>query len=58
MRIEIQYFKYFEFGEKKSLSLDVDPESLVSELKNLIFFHIKIQANHQELYIKLYDKYE
>lgn len=42
MRIEIQYFKYFEFGEKKTLSLDVDQESLVSDLKNLIFFHIKI----------------
>ena len=33
MRIEIQYLRYFEFGVKQSLPLDINPEFLVSELK-------------------------
>ena len=58
MRIEIQYLKYFEFGNKQSLPLDINPESLVSELKQQITNHIKIPANHQELYVYMYGKFE
>ena len=46
MKIEIQYLRFFEFGVKQSLPLDVNPECLVSELKTKINSHIKTPANH------------
>jgi len=50
--------RFFEFGVKQSLPLDVNPECLVGELKTKINSYIQIPASHQELYIFMYGKFE
>lgn len=43
---------------QQSLPLHVDQDIFVSELKAIIYSHIKIPPNFQELYFNQYNKWE
>jgi hypothetical protein len=58
MKIYIRYFRNFVFGNYATLAFDIDPESLVADLKKLIFSRIRVEVKFQQLQVKNHGKLE
>ena len=52
MKIYIRYYRNFVFGNYATLAFDIDPESLVTDLKRLIFARIRVETKYQVLKVK------
>ena len=52
MKIYIRYFRNFVFGNYATLAFEVEPDSLVIDLKKLIFSRIRVATKYQELRVK------
>ena len=58
MKIYIRYYRNFVFGNYATLAFDIDPESLVIDLKRLIFARLRVEIKHQELKVKNHGQME
>jgi hypothetical protein len=47
MKIYIRYFRTYEFGNYATQVVDVDPESLVIDLKRLLFARVGVEVKYQ-----------
>ena len=50
--------KEFAYGTKIAVSIETDPDELVSEIKDKIHQKTKVERAHMDLYINKYGNYE
>lgn len=58
MKIEVRYKKYFAYGQDTILTLSVDPDWMVPDLKRVIERHTGVEVAYQDIYIKVYGQWK
>jgi len=58
MKIYIRYYRNFVFGNYATQGFDIDPDSLVADLKKLIHARIRVEPKYQILRVKNHGQLE
>lgn len=58
MKLYIRYYRNFVFGNYATQGFEIDPDSLVIDLKHMIFARIRIEPKFQILRIKNHGQLE
>ena len=58
MKIYIRYYRNFVFGNYATQAFDVDPDSLVIDLKSMIFARLRVEPKYQTLRVKNHGQLE
>lgn len=58
MKIYIRYYRNFVFGNYATQGFEIDPDSLVVDLKKMIFARIRVDPKYQTLRIKNHGQLE